>query len=513
MRDCMAWNGWGVVASKIVFWGGAVGAALTLAACGGGSGDGSPDTPPAMVPAADRIEPFDPGLLRSGKSVASAAPVQGAPLAVASVRLGPLADSALLLQKKGVPDLGKPIRQQIGVARGTSATATAVGLRSLLQWQPTERGTQRAAIRFDAEGSHGVRLGLRLRDLPAGTVLRFYAQAGAQVFEISGDEVLRTLARNRQDKAGDTGDAAANTYWSPDFGGPETTLEIELPAAADLARLDLAVPTISHFFLAPDDVANASLTKAGKASSCNIDITCRPEYSAESRSVARMLYVEGSGSSYVCTGTLLNDAGSSATPYFLTAQHCIATQAAASSVTTDWFYRAAACNSGETYAGAQRLYGGAALLYAEAATDTAFLRLNAAPPQGILFAGSYFGVVDAGVGVAGIHHPLGDLQKLSEGSVGRFENCTEEFCVASAPQAGRFMAVDWKVGTTEGGSSGSGLFLPIGSRHYVVGQLLGGASSCQNPAGADRYGRFDVAFYAGLKAWLKPDAGASPLLP
>ena len=75
------------------------------------------------------------------------------------------------------------------------------------------------------------------------------------------------------------------------------------------------------------------------------------------------------------------------------------------------------------------------------------------------------------------------------------------------------MTVGWSAGTTESGSSGSGLFLPIGSRRYVVGQFLGGDASCQNPGGDERYGRFDVAFHVALKTWLKPDAGSSPLLP
>ncbi len=492
--------------AKILHWIGAVGAALGLAACGGGGG-GPPE--PAVAPAADRIEPFDPIQGHAAKALAAALPVRLPAPQAAPVRLGPLAASALPLPKKAAATLDKGARQQIGVPRAVTATATAAALRAQLQWQPSGRGTQRAALRFEAEGAHGVRLGLRVRDLPAGAVLRFYGQAGTPVFEVSGDEVLRTLARNRQ--AGEDGEAA-RTYWSPDFGGAETTLELELPAGADLNRLDLAVPTLSHFFVAPDQVASPSLAKVGEAGSCNVDVTCRPEYSAESRSVARMLFVEANGVSFLCTGTLLNDARSSATPYFLSAHHCISTQAVASSLTTDWFYRASACNSGQPYAGTQRVNGGAALLYAEAATDTAFMRLNAPPPTGIVFAGSYFGAVDAGASVASIHHPEGDLQKLNEGVVRRFENCTLVSCTASTPQDGRFLTVGWSTGTTEGGSSGAGLFLPIGSRRYIAGQLLGGVASCQNPAGDERYGRFDLAFHAALKTWLKPDA-ASPTSP
>ena len=463
-----------------------VGAVLTLAACGGGD---SPEVepPPLFVPSGDRIEPFDPGLGKVRKALASAPPAVLAALPAASVRLGALAASALPLPQDAATTTGKLVRQQAG-----------------------EHGMQRAAIRFEADGAHGIRLGLRVHDLPPGTVLRFYAQAGAQVFQVSGEEVLRTLARNRQ--AGETGDAA-RTYWSPDFGGAETTLEVQLPADADLARLEIAVPTLSHFFVAPDAVPTPTLAKVGEAGRCNIDVTCRSEYSAESRSVARMLFVDPDGSSYLCTGTLLNDAHSSATPYFLSARHCVGTQSAASSLVTDWFYRSSACNSGQPYAGTQRLYGGADLLYAEAATDTVFMRLNAAPPGGVVFAGSYLGALDTGIRVAGIHHPGGDLQKLSEGVVRRFENCTPEACTGSTPQAGRFLTVGWSAGTTESGSSGSGLFLPIGSRRYVVGQFLGGDASCQNPGGDERYGRFDVAFHVALKTWLKPDAGSSPLLP
>ncbi|NMM81288.1 endoproteinase ArgC [Acidovorax sp. SRB_14] len=490
--------------SRTLQWIGAVAAALGLAACGGG---GTPEPATAFVPSADRIEPFDPAVGRTRKALAAAELAPLPALAAASVRLGPLAASALPLPKKAAAALGKGARQQIGVARAVSATATAAALRAQLQWQDSGRGTQRAALSFEAEGAHGVRLGLRVRDLPAGAVLRFYGQAGAQVFEVSGDEVLRTLARNRQ--AGEEGEAA-RTYWSPDFGGAETTLELELPAGADLDRLDLAVPTLSHFFVAPDQVANPSLAKVGEAGSCNVDVTCRPEYSAESRSVARMLFMEADGRAFLCTGTLLNDANFSATPYFLSAHHCISTQAAASSLSTDWFYRASACNSGQPYAGAQRLHGGAALLYAEAATDTAFMRLNAPPPAGIVFAGSYFGAVDAGAAVASIHHPEGDLQKLNEGAVRRFENCTLEACTASTPQTGRFLTVGWSTGTTEGGSSGAGLFLPIGPRRYIAGQLLGGVASCQNPGGDERFGRFDLAFHAALKTWLKPDAASPP---
>lgn len=502
-----------------------LGVVLLMAACGGGGGGDAaadPVTPVAPVtpvtpsdpsipttpvgpvtpaPAStNRIEPLDLGL---PKAVAlQARSLQSAALLPTTVRLGPLdATQALAKSVAQTPsDSATPV--QIGVSRPVAATATTRMTLTQLQWTPTGSGMQRAAIRFASDGALGVRVGVLVRNVPQGTTLRFYAQQGGPSVQVSGDEVLRTVQRNLD--AGDTGNAA-RTYWSPDFGGAETTLEIELPVSANLAQLDIAVPAISHFVVSADAAAAQTLLKVGEAGACNIDVSCKPELSSESRSVARMIFVRD-GKSYLCTGTLLNDSQSSTTPYFLSANHCISSQSVASSLTTDWFYRSTACNSASVNPAAQRVAGGAALLYADAATDTSFMRLNNAAPQGSVYAGSYFGDVLQTASVIGIHHPAGDLQKTSAGTVAQFSNCSNEQCLTSNQQDGRFLSVGWTQGTTEGGSSGSGLFLGIGSSRYVVGQLYGGASSCLAPAGRDYYGRFDVAFRSALKQWLKPGA-------
>ncbi|MGB3449959.1 MAG: trypsin-like peptidase domain-containing protein [Giesbergeria sp.] len=481
---------------------GAVAAALLVVACGGGDSDVPPTPTPG--PTADRIEPFDPSLVGAGKSATLktpdevAAPRRSAPQAT-PVRLGPLDDAALqLLQKKFAAAPG--VRQQIGVARSVTTTATRAALLAQLQWQATGSGTQRAAISFTAQGAFGVRVGVQVRSLPPGTTLRFYAQGGEAVLEVTGDEVLQTVQRNLD--AGDT-EGTARTYWSPDFGGPETTLELELSAQANLAQLDVAVPMLSHYFVSPTQAASSTMAKVGEAASCHVDVVCRPELSSESRAVARMFFVDN-GRAYLCTGTLLNDSRNSTTPYFLSAHHCISTQSAASSLTTDWFYLSSACNSGVLSPATRRLASGALLLYSDATTDTAFMRLNAAAPQGSVFAGSYFGEMAQGAAVVGLHQPKGDLQKISLGVVAQFSNCANEFCTISTAQDGRYLAVGWSQGTTEPGSSGSGLFYAIGSQRYLVGQLYGGSASCQNPTGQDQYGRFDVAFRSVLKNWLKP---------
>ncbi|WP_311223083.1 MULTISPECIES: endoproteinase ArgC [unclassified Acidovorax] len=511
-------------------WLPATAALLILSACGGGGGGGSasnadpvttePVTPPVTQPVApvtpvtppvstgsDRIEPFDTAATVTASSTAAkdaAVKTQAQGVAPASavrrVALGALAQSATT-KAASTKAVAPGEARQIGVARGVADTSTVAATQALLQWRATDRGTQVAALAFDSAGAYGVRLGVLVRGLPDGAVLRFYGADAAAAVQVSAQELAAIAARNAQGGANDT---TARTYWSPDFAGPATTLEVEIPAAAATAAVQLAVPRLSHFTVAPEAVEGAFTTKVGESESCNIDVTCRPEFSSESRSVARMVFVRDDGKSYLCTGTLLNDARSSTTPYFLSANHCFSTQAVASTLTTDWFYRSSACNTSNINPGTVRLTGGATLLHATATTDTAFMRLNNPAPAGVVYAGSYFGGVAVATAVTGIHHPSGDLQKVSQGTVQRYSICTTSTCQSSTSDNGTFLTTTWQQGTTEGGSSGSALFVGIGSRRYVVGQLLGGTASCSAPGNPDQYGRFDQPYRSTLRQWLNP---------
>jgi lysyl endopeptidase len=207
----------------------------------------------------------------------------------------------------------------------------------------------------------------------------------------------------------------------------------------------------------------------------------------------------------VCTGTLLNDRMSTGTPYFLSANHCISNQTVASTLYTLWFYKSASCNSTQVNPAFVAMTSGATLLYSESTTDTAFMRLNAQPPAGALFAGSSpFGpdAYNGLQGIYGVHHPSGDLQKYSEGDYLGTAACGASTCSSSTGSDAKFLAVRWNRGVTEPGSSGSGLFRRLNGKDYLVGQLLGGASSCTQPTAYDFYGRFDLAFNSALQQWL-----------
>ncbi|HUP29910.1 MAG TPA: trypsin-like peptidase domain-containing protein, partial [Usitatibacter sp.] len=279
-------------------------------------------------------------------------------------------------------------------------------------------------------------------------------------------------------------------------------MEIELPAGARPSDLRMSVPLVSHLVASARD--GFAMPKA--AGSCEMDATCQVgSWGPQMNSVARMTFTSG-GSTFLCSGTLLADTDASTSiPYFLTANHCIGTQSVASSLTTYWFYRSGSCNGSLGTPVARS--GGATLLHHSAATDVSFLRLNLAPPAGATYAGWTVGAPAALFSpVTALHHPAGDMLKISAGSLRAYASCTIDLSCTpvGSPGAASFYEVGWSSGATEGGSSGSAIF---DSGKYVVGQLWGGSSNCSNPSGTDIYGRFDVSYNAALNAWLNP---ASP---
>ncbi|CAM3442999.1 trypsin-like peptidase domain-containing protein [Paracidovorax anthurii] len=482
-------------------------AAALLAACGGG--DGAATTQAGATASAETRA----AVTRVESAEQPATAVQDVPrireraadaaVAAARVGLGAFVRSeSALVERNGA--------RQIGAPRSVGDTATAAGLRQRLQWTATESGGAKAAVSFTSEGAHGVRLGVLVRSLPGSAVLRIYRQdRPTSVYEIAGQEILQTLQRNRA--AGDLSDKA-RTWWSPDSGAGEITLEIELPAGTPVDSLDIAIPTLSHIFedLSLPSEDSVSQEAVNDASTCNLDSTCYDDYASQRNAVARMTFVD-SGLTYNCTGTLLNDRDSTGTPYFLTANHCISSQTVASSLQTDWFFRSPTCNSRTLSSSAARRTGGATLLYASSNTDTSFLRLNEAPPAGAVFAAWDANAQSLSSAVAGIHHPKGDLQKISFGSIVSTLSCARDSatsftCSTASGLSGSFYRVTYTQGTTQAGSSGSAIF----RGGAVVGTLYGSNSNDQCTTTAfSVYGRFDLAYSAALQQWLSP-AVATP---
>lgn len=284
-------------------------------------------------------------------------------------------------------------------------------------------------------------------------------------------------------------------HWSPLILGEALTLRIALPASATPDQIRLALPRLSHFFRLPFTEPRAAETEG-----CHEAPACHPAWDGPSRATALLLHTDETGGTGVCTGTLLNDADPDTyIPYLLTAHHCVSDQARASSIEAYWFVRSATC--GGEPDGHEVVSGGADLLDAAKSTDTSFLRLRRPPPAGAVFAGWSATLPAEGQAVVGVHQPGGGLQAIAFGTVAEHLNCEDiDYCGEDADHDGvRFVRVEWAQGVTLAGSSGSGLFLPGGE---LVGVLSGGFGECGEQGGPDDYGRFDVAYRAGLDRWL-----------
>jgi lysyl endopeptidase len=423
--------------------------------------------------------------------------------------------------------MGKPL--QIGFGRDVSQTATAAATQQVLKWQTTATGGQVTAINFSSTGAKGIRIGLLITKLPETATLRFYAKGATTAFEAKGAEVLKVLAANLA--AGDRTDEG-RTYWSPVIKANNGTVEIEIPAGVETNLVQVSVPIVSHFYISMSD-AQAVLAQstygptdshAGNSSlSCQVDVNCTTPLPAASDAVAWLIFNEGPGFAYICSGTLLNDSLNSGTPYLLTANHCISSQTSASTLRTEFKYRSLTCNNATTGEYFPTATTGSSLLYTAYGTDSTLLRLYGTPSTTVLFAGWDATTMPAlATPTHGVHHPAGDQQRISRGTVDNYfirnPDQTQIYSFfSSAPASSTILSVKFTSGVVEGGSSGSGLFKGAESNPQLIGQLFGGQqatclslnSPTSNPQ-STVYGRFDVAYTAGMSDWLNP-TGIKPV--
>lgn len=402
----------------------------------------------------------------------------------------------------GLHTPGVPL--QVGVAREVAALHSSARMQKAVDWEALPGGGHVAAIAIDAGNARAIRLGIRVFSLPHELRLRILDGRQAEILDIAGAAVIRQLQTNQE--AGEYTEAA-RTWWSPVVEGSRIELELEIPPGIRPDAVQFAIPFISHLAFSPE-----TLNNVGDALPCHNDVRCEPGWSSASRSTVHMVYTESSGNSYLCTGTLLNDTDSrTSIPYLLSANHCFSTQTAASSLQTYWFFYASACDTHQLYDGYRILRGGADLLYASAETDTLFLRLKEAPPTGAVFAGWQTTLPTQGAGIVGIHHPQGDLQKISFGAVDGYAACYDGadgffYCNSSSSASANHIKVTWNSGTTEGGSSGSALF---NAGKYVIGTLHGGTPFATCAGDDSYYGRFDLPFRLKLHEYLAPSLDTS----
>lgn len=232
----------------------------------------------------------------------------------------------------------------------------------------------------------------------------------------------------------------------------------------------------------------------GDAGACNNNVIC-PEgdpWRCEISAVA-IIVVGGAGA---CTGTVLNNHAQDERPLFLSANHC-------GTNVTNWVFRfnweSPTCSPTQNGPTNQSV-SGATLLANSAGSDFALMELSSSiPPSYNVY---YSGWDASGImptSQTGIHHPSGDVKKIS------FDNNPAQ--QASFGGAQCWNITNWEDGTTEPGSSGSGLW---NQDHHLIGQLYGGSASCSSITD-DYFGRLDVSWEGGgapanrVKDYLDPN--------
>lgn len=385
------------------------------------------------------------------------------------IRLNPLVDDDIKSLSEHNRQSGKAL--QIGIGRDVPSPQPASPLSSALTWTATADGGRAAQVAVTSPGARGLRLGIAVTRLDDGVEMRFFGAGKPQ--NILGPIKAATVR------------AQQPIYWSPVTEGETTTLEVYLPPGLTPESAVFDIPQLSHLVR---NVRGDWQKGIGDSGECQIDVACVSNPSqallSTKNAVARMVYTKGS-SSYLCTGTLLNDTDTATyVPYFYSASHCISEQATAATLNTYWFFEAATCG-GDSAPNSVQKTGGAVLLYNSPDTDAALLRLNDAPPGGAIFAGWNAGTVASGTDAIGIHHPAGDLKKFSRGVTQGYQDFNG---------AGSFIAMQWSAGVTEGGSSGSGLFVMNNGGYQLRGGLKGGTATCDNPQGMEKYSRLDQAY-------------------
>lgn len=241
--------------------------------------------------------------------------------------------------------------------------------------------------------------------------------------------------------------------------------------------LPFRVVGVQHFYRNPLD---GQVYGPGNAGSCQNDVSCSPTWTSVSKGVSRATFVKD-GSSYLCSGQLINSLAADLTPYWLTANHCVSSQTVASTVQFFWRYQTASCNGLPPTLAALQSSTGATLVASGAASDYSLLMVEGGLPSGLTWVGWTSAAAANGTASASIHHPAGDYKRISFGTKASGTTCGGE----------NHVRVNWTDGVTEGGSSGAGLFRADTQQLY--GQLHCGASACGNESGDD-YGAFAATY-------------------
>ncbi|MDR3134384.1 MAG: serine protease [Prevotellaceae bacterium] len=306
--------------------------------------------------------------------------------------------------------------------------------------------------------------------------------------------------------------------------GEDVVFEYYQPASVKEAAV-IAISRIDYGYRYVNNPYADTLQDLKASASCEININC-PEgsnWQIEKNAVARVSMYGPSGSGW-CSCALVNNTDNDYTPYVLTANHCLSAVGLdavgnnnAGQCMFYWEYEYPGCSNGSLTP--FKSTTGATVTANNADSDFGLFLLTQDPrniPEITLHYLGWDRSGNAGTGGVGIHHPGGDVKKISASN--QIQNYPNQIFwddwTVTPPNT------HWNItfynGLLERGASGSPF---IDNSRRVIGQLHGGSTvTCASTTNYSMYyGKFDVSWTGNgdtnnrrrLQHWLDP-AGTNP---
>lgn len=290
------------------------------------------------------------------------------------------------------------------------------------------------------------------------------------------------------------------------LAGDEMVVEYDEPADAEFSG-QLRITKVNH------DYKNAFGDRPlGQAGLCNVDVYCtqaEKDYIATQKQSEVRLIITGNE---LCSGTMVNNVAKDNTPYLITAGHCITSATDAEQTVFYFNYESPDCgqNLGSIDGYVDQTVSGSILRARSDSLDFALVEMQTMPPANYrpYFSGWNNSALPPSRTFV-IHHPNGDVKKIS-----RDYNAPGVGSFSTKYISNAFWLIHrWDVGTTEAGSSGSGLIID-NTDHQLIGTLTGGAATCADPVN-DYFAMLNKqwSYYSAdtmqLAVWLDPSGGST----
>jgi hypothetical protein len=354
-------------------------------------------------------------------------------------------------------------------------------------WTTLENGDRIWRIRFVSEGAKTMNF----------VFSDFYMPEKAKLYLYSNDK-LDVLGA--YDSKQNNDERVLGTWL---VKGADVWLEYYEPKT-QIGKGKLEVFKVIHGYRTAEDNLKAVDDDLNASGACNYDVDCNmgsidTMKDINKKSIALMIVSNNS----FCTGALINNTSNDGTPYFLTANHCYSNPSTWS-FRFNWISPNPVCaqNQPSTNMTGHLTISGATLRARRTESDFCLVQINSQIPSNwdVRWAG-WDRTDNVPTSTFGIHHPSGDIMKV----------CVDNNSPVALNNNGNYWRVlDWDLGVTEGGSSGSPFF---NNQGRIIGQLWRGSAACSGTVdngGTDDYGRFAISWNTGtssssrLRDWLDP---------